>query len=109
MNKDASICINCGVSVTPKNSFFNRAPGHYKRADSFEALLGALLCFPFGFHLFGQMTKGLSWIGIHFFFSFITAGIGIFLSVPVMYIDYLLCYQTQRKRKLEPFEFFPRD
>ena len=63
-----------------------------------DAILWWLCCMPIGFSQWNQAAKGWLWLVI----ALLTGFGGI-----ICLVDYILCYQAQKKRKLDEWEFFP--
>ncbi len=103
--ENAVICIKCGVSTTPSSGAIKipdniSVTGDGNVVESGTAILWALVCMPIGFAQWGQTVKGWAWVGI----SAITCGAGGIGAL----IDYVMCYNAQKTRKLEEWEFFPK-
>ena len=62
------------------------------------AILWWFCCFLVGYAQWGQTGKGFVWLVI-----VMLTGFGGFVAL----VDYIMCYQAQKKRKLSEWEFFP--
>ena len=105
-NPKAIVCVSCGVKLKTVNSVLgdisvgnSGGEENPNPVSAGTAILWFLCCIPVGFAQWGQLGKGMIWILI----SFITGGFGGFVA----WIDYAMCYQAQKKRKLSEWEFFP--
>ena len=91
----AIVCIKCGCSLDNiTNVAANPNP-----VTSGTAILWYLLCYPVGYSQWGQTTKG--WVSL--LFLLITFGYGGI----VLLVDYIMCYQAQKTRRLGEWDFFP--
>ena len=104
-NPKAIMCVACGVNLKKINPVIGNvsvggsggAPND-KPVGAGDAILWWLCCMPIGFSQWNQAAKGWLWLVI----ALLTGFGGI-----VCLVDYILCYQAQKKRKLDEWEFFP--
>ena len=104
-NEKAIICVACGVKLKNVNSVLgdisvgnSGGEANPNPVSVGTAILWWLCCFPVGFAQWGQTGKGFVW----FVIAMLT-GFGGFVAL----VDYIMCYQAQKKRKLSEWEFFP--
>lgn len=102
----AIICVKCGTSLkTTSSSNINFKIGQTigepnpDPVDGGMAILWYLICYPIGYSQWGQATKG--WVSL--LLIFISFGFGGI----ILLVDYIMCYNAQKTRKLGEWEFFP--
>ena len=106
-NEKAVMCVGCGVGFKTENKLglgdisVGNSGGepNPNPVGGGTAFLWWLCCLPVGYAQWGQLGKGFVWILI----SIITGGFGGFVA----WVDYAMCFQAQKKRKLSEWEFFP--
>tara|TARA_B110000196_G_C20767944_1_gene485193 strand:+ start:186 stop:623 length:438 start_codon:yes stop_codon:yes gene_type:complete len=104
-NPKAVICVACGVSLESNSILGNLVVGESggepndAPVSSGTAILWFLCCYPIGFSQWGQTAKGWVWV----LAAFITGGFAGIVAL----VDYVMCYQAQKVRKLKEWEFFP--
>jgi len=86
---------SAALPMTPPPSQSNPS-----RVSVGNAILWFFCCLPIGFTFWGQPAKGWIWVLI----SLCTGGAGGLVAI----VDYWMSYSAQEKRKLGPWEYFPR-
>tara|TARA_B110000211_G_scaffold55351_1_gene61600 strand:+ start:123 stop:581 length:459 start_codon:yes stop_codon:yes gene_type:complete len=114
-NENAIMCVKCGCSLVKENNFKMPNVGEINPVfggsgtgepnpnpvSSGTAILWYLICYPIGYSQWGQGSKG--WISI--LILIVTGG---FAGI-VLLVDYIMCYNAQKARKLGGWEFFPKN
>ena len=105
-NAKAVICVSCGVNLKKVNPVIGNVSigssggtPNNQPLGAGEAILWYLCCAPIGYSKWNQTAKGWLWILI----VFLTGG----MAGIVVLVDYIMCYQAQKTRKLDEWEFFP--
>jgi predicted amidophosphoribosyltransferase len=103
VKEEQEICIDCGVSL-------NKKPTNSSSQKSQEPWLMALLSFlitGLGQMIMGQVKKGAAWLIGGFFLAIFTAGISIFIIIPLVVIDaFLIAKKIKEGKQVGEWEFF---